>query len=121
MVRPVRKMVTTMMNEHGVTAQDKIAKNNVMVFSTTYCPYCARVKALFQQLGIEFAAWEVDVRADGDDVRSWLLETTGQRTVPNVFINGQQVGGCDGMYFCFNFFLFLIMHSSDVMCAKECI
>lgn len=89
----------------GTTVQSAIDENVVMVFATTYCPFCHEVKALFKQLGVEFVAWDVDTRDDGADVRSWLLETTGQRTVPNVFIRGTHVGGCDGT------FLHIIIHA----------
>lgn len=36
------------------------------------------------------------VAADGADIQAALLEWTGQRTVPNVFIGGKHIGGCDG-------------------------
>lgn len=75
-----------------------IIDNNVMVFSASYCPYCRQVKSLFKELNVDHAVWELDERADGDDIRGILLEKTGQRTVPNVFISGKHVGGCDGKF-----------------------
>lgn len=38
-----------------------------------------------------------DFEVDGGDIQSALAEWTGQRTVPNVFIGGKHIGGCDGM------------------------
>lgn len=78
-------------------ARSAIKSNNVMVFSTTYCPYCAQVKSLFSELNVDHTAWELDVREDGAEIRQFLVEETGQRTVPNVFVGGNHVGGCDGM------------------------
>ncbi|PXF49818.1 Glutaredoxin [Gracilariopsis chorda] len=72
-----------------------ITENNVMVFSASYCPYCRQVKSLFNELDVDHTVWELDERADGDDIKGVLLEKTGQRTVPNVFIGGKHVGGCD--------------------------
>lgn len=69
-----------------------------MVFSKTTCPYCAAVKSLFSDLRVDHSVCELDTRADGDDIRAFLIEETGQRTVPNVFIAGKHVGGCDGKF-----------------------
>lgn len=77
-------------------ARDAIASSPIMVFSGSYCPYCVRVKGLFNELGVEHNVWEVDLRSDGQEIRRFLAEETGQTTVPNVFIGGKHVGGCDG-------------------------
>ncbi|KAI0562578.1 glutaredoxin [Gracilaria domingensis] len=80
----------------GSTVNKAISDNNVMVFSASYCPYCMRVKSLFADLNVDHTVWELDERDDGDDIKGFLLEKTGQRTVPNVFVKGSHVGGCDG-------------------------
>lgn len=85
--------------EHDARGAAAISQSaNVMVFSTTYCPYCSRVRTLLDDLRISHTAWDVDAMPRGDDIRAWLLDSTGQRTVPNVFIGGKQVGGCEGMF-----------------------
>ncbi|KAL6903672.1 hypothetical protein ACP4OV_004485 [Aristida adscensionis] len=76
-------------------AKEIVASAPVVVFSKSYCPYCVRVKELFKQLGASFKAIELDVESDGADLQNALKEWTGQRTVPNVFINGKHIGGCD--------------------------
>lgn len=68
-----------------------------MVFSATYCPYCAKVKTFLKELEVEHTVWELDEMLGGDEVKSWLAETTGQRTIPNVFIKGNHIGGSSGM------------------------
>ncbi|ETM34213.1 glutaredoxin, variant [Phytophthora nicotianae] len=74
---------------------DAIAKEKVLVFSKTHCPYCARVKGTLDVLDAKYEVVELDTRDDGAEIQSLLLDITGQRTVPNVFINGKHIGGCD--------------------------
>ncbi|CAN4088116.1 unnamed protein product [Withania somnifera] len=84
--------------EIALTKAKKIVSSNpVIVFSKTYCGYCTRVKQLLSQLGATFKVIELDRESDGDEVQQALLEWTGQRTVPNVFIGGEHVGGCDSV------------------------
>lgn len=74
---------------------DYIAKNKVMVFSKTTCPFCDKVKTLFKSLNVQFEVLELDKLPNGPDVQAALQEVSGQRTVPNVYINSTHVGGCD--------------------------
>ena len=67
---------------------------DVKIYVTDYCPYCTRAKALLGRKGVDFD--EVDV-TNAPDKRAWLMEATGQRTVPQVFINGRSVGGSDDL------------------------
>uniref|UniRef100_A0A0E0KSM3 Glutaredoxin domain-containing protein n=1 Tax=Oryza punctata TaxID=4537 RepID=A0A0E0KSM3_ORYPU len=76
-------------------AKETVASAPVVVYSKSYCPFCVRVKKLFEQLGATFKAIELDGESDGSELQSALAEWTGQRTVPNVFINGKHIGGCD--------------------------
>ncbi|XP_049288960.1 uncharacterized protein LOC125766903 [Anopheles funestus] len=70
-----------------------IAKDKVVIFSKTYCPYCTMAKEPFKKLNQEYACYELDKRNDGDEMQSVLGELTGGRTVPRVFIDGNFVGG----------------------------
>ncbi|KAK6795155.1 hypothetical protein RDI58_008608 [Solanum bulbocastanum] len=78
-------------------AKQIVSSNPVVVFSKTYCGYCTRVKQLLSQLGATFKVIELDQESDGGEVQHALLEWTRQRTVPNVFIGGEHVGGCDSV------------------------
>lgn len=73
----------------------KNKENAVMVYSATYCPYCTEVKSLFSNLKVPAKVIEVNNLEDGDAVRAGLTEITGSRTIPQVFIGGNYVGGCD--------------------------
>lgn len=74
---------------------NNIQSNDVMVFSKTTCPFCNQVKELFKQEGIVYKSLELDKLDNGQQVQDMLFEMSGQKTVPNVFIRGQHVGGCD--------------------------
>jgi glutaredoxin 3 len=62
----------------------------VLIYLTAWCPYCHRAKALLTKKKAHFTEVDVD---DRPDLRSWLVSASGQRTVPQVFINGQSIGG----------------------------
>jgi glutaredoxin 3 len=66
--------------------------SRVIVYSTTYCPYCVRATHLLRRRGIAFE--EIDVTRD-HETRAWLVKTTGRRTVPQIFIDGAPIGGSD--------------------------
>ena len=67
---------------------------NVVVYTTRVCPYCIQAKALLKKKGVAFS--EIDVSNDPEK-RTWLVSATGQRTVPQIFINDQPIGGFDEM------------------------
>ena len=62
----------------------------VLIYLTDWCPYCQRAKALLTKKKASFTEVDVD---DRPDLRSWLRSASGQTTVPQVFINGQAIGG----------------------------
>ncbi|KAJ8546346.1 hypothetical protein K7X08_018929 [Anisodus acutangulus] len=68
---------------------------SVKHLNPTYCPFCVSVKDLLSKLGASFKAVELDTEKDGSEIQAALAKWTGQRTVPNVFIGGKHIGGCD--------------------------
>jgi len=64
----------------------------VRLYTTMICGYCVRAKLLLKERGIAYE--EIDVTGD-HDARSWLVETTGRRTVPQIFIGDEPIGGFD--------------------------
>lgn len=68
---------------------------DVVIYSTQVCPYCVRAKQLFQRKGVNYR--EIDVSFDQAE-RMALVARTKQRTVPQIFINDQHIGGCDELY-----------------------
>ncbi|KAH9109232.1 hypothetical protein LEN26_013220 [Aphanomyces euteiches] len=77
--------------------QELIQTSPVVFFSKSYCPVCTRVKELFDDMDIKPLTIELDDLETGDDIHSVLVEMTSLRTVPNVFINGKHIGGCDSV------------------------
>ena len=69
--------------------------NTVRMYTTQVCTFCLRAKALLKQRGV--AAIE-EIRIDLDAAqREKMVETTGRRTVPQIFIGNTHVGGCDDL------------------------
>lgn len=68
---------------------------DVIVYTTRICPYCVRAKHLLERKGVTYQ--EVDVSND-HAARIALVERTRQRTVPQIFINDEHIGGCDELY-----------------------
>lgn len=69
---------------------------NIEIYTTRVCPYCVRAKALLKRKGQQFT--EIDVSED-DDLMGKMVERSGGRmTVPQIFIDGQHIGGCDDLY-----------------------
>ncbi len=66
----------------------------VTVYTTQVCPYCVRAKSLLAKRGVAYE--EVDVSGDTEK-RNWLVERTGQKTVPQIFIDDFSVGGSDDL------------------------
>ena len=77
------------------TAQAHIKASKIVVFSKTHCPYCKKAKEAIAALTPMFSVIELDVIKDGAEQQAALLELTGQKTVPNIFVSGQHIGGCD--------------------------
>ena len=67
----------------------------VLMYTTQVCPYCVRAKALLLQRGVEHID---EIRVDlNPDERVRMMEITGRRTVPQIFIGDTHVGGCDDL------------------------
>ncbi len=69
---------------------------HVKIYSSDYCPYCQRAKALLQARGV--TDYE-EIVVDGQpDVRAAMAAQVGRTSVPQIFINGRHVGGCDDLH-----------------------
>jgi glutaredoxin 3 len=62
----------------------------VQVYSKKNCAYCVRAKALLDRKGVAYE--EIDAEGNGA-LRSWLAEASGQKTVPQIFVDGRPLGG----------------------------
>ena len=67
----------------------------VKMYTTAVCPYCIRAKQILQSKGVTHIE---EVRVDTNpDERARMMELTGRRTVPQIFIGDTHVGGCDDL------------------------
>ncbi len=65
------------------------------MYSTLVCPYCQHAKALLKRRGVETIE---EIRVDLDPAeRQTMMQITGRRTVPQIFIGDHHVGGCDDL------------------------
>ena len=69
---------------------------HVEIYSTMFCPFCWRAKKLLKKRGVEYA--EIDVMADSARRSEMVARANGRDTVPQIFIDGEHVGGCDELF-----------------------
>ena len=68
----------------------------VKMYTSNYCPFCSRAKALLQKSGVTDLE---EVVVDGaPEVRAHMTQLTGRTSVPQIFIGETLVGGCDDLY-----------------------
>jgi glutaredoxin 3 len=69
---------------------------DVTMYSTGWCPYCDRARALLERKGVAFREVKVD---EDDKARAVMLEKSGgRRSVPQIFVGDRHVGGYDDLY-----------------------
>lgn len=68
----------------------------VEIYTTALCPYCHRAKALLKKKNVAFTEYAVDAESGRRD--EMTTRAPGARTVPQIFIDGKGIGGCDDLY-----------------------
>ncbi|MDE0334034.1 MAG: glutaredoxin 3 [Defluviicoccus sp.] len=69
--------------------------SGIEVYSSLWCPFCARAKALLNRKGVEYR--EIDVDRDPNLRQQMMRRAGGRRTVPQIFVDGRHVGGSDDL------------------------
>lgn len=68
---------------------------DVLMYSTAWCGFCSRAKRLLTDKGVAF----VNIDLDAEPARrAEMMQKSGQRTVPQIWINDEHIGGCDELY-----------------------
>ncbi|KAJ3839485.1 glutaredoxin [Lentinula raphanica] len=77
--------------------ESSIDENTVTIFSKSWCPHCRASKALFEREfpDVPTVILELDEMSEGAEIQDYLAKKTGQRTVPNIFVNKKHIGGND--------------------------
>lgn len=72
------------------------AQGQVTMYVTNFCPYCVRAKSLLQRKGVAFE--EINVEGDWEQRQALVRKSGGLRTVPQIWVGTEHVGGCDELY-----------------------
>lgn len=76
-------------------ARGEISLNKITIYTTRFCPFCVRAKQLLSSKNAEFE----EIPVDGDtEKRRQMMQKSGRRTVPQIWIGDQHIGGCDELY-----------------------
>ena len=67
----------------------------VTMYTTSWCPYCSRARALLKRKGVNFEDIDVD---EMPEKRTEMQTRSGRRSVPQIFIGDHHVGGCDDLH-----------------------
>ncbi|MEM9725535.1 MAG: glutaredoxin 3 [Pseudomonadota bacterium] len=70
--------------------------STVEIYTTPYCPFCHRAKRLLDEKGVAYD--ETDVSSDRAAKAAMMERADGRRTVPQIFIDGVGIGGCDELH-----------------------
>ncbi|MFN7662665.1 MAG: glutaredoxin 3 [Alphaproteobacteria bacterium] len=68
----------------------------VIIYTTTYCPYCVKAKRLLEKKKVAYE--EIDVTHNEALRDDMMKKAEGRRTVPQIFIEGKPIGGCDDLH-----------------------
>jgi glutaredoxin 3 len=66
----------------------------IEIYTQPFCPYCARALSLFKEKGVEFQEIEAP---GGSSARAESIQRSGRTSVPQIFVDGQLIGGCDDL------------------------
>ena len=69
---------------------------DIVMYSTGWCPYCVRARALLERKGLAFR--EIKIDEDPAERDAMLARSGGRRTVPQIFVGDHHVGGFDDLY-----------------------
>ena len=70
--------------------------SKIEIYTWQYCPFCIKAKSLLNKKNIQFTEYKID----GDEAarEEMSLRASGRRSLPQIFINDEGIGGCDDLY-----------------------
>ena len=70
--------------------------SKVEIYTWQYCPFCIRAKSLLKKKNVNFTEYKID---GDEEARELMIERAdGRRTLPQIFIDNEGIGGCDDLY-----------------------
>jgi glutaredoxin 3 len=85
------ELINSLLNRHPENI-----KANVEIYTWQTCPFCIRAKLLLWSKGVQFTEYKIDGNEAAREKMAQRSE--GRRSVPQIFINNQPIGGCDALY-----------------------
>ncbi|MBF2754588.1 MAG: glutaredoxin 3 [Gammaproteobacteria bacterium AqS3] len=70
-------------------------KNKIVIYTTSWCPYCVRAKELLRKKGVAFEEYDIE---EVPGARESMQLLSGSKTVPQVYLGNTLLGGCDDLY-----------------------
>jgi glutaredoxin 3 len=74
--------------------------SEVIIYTKGTCPYCHKAKALLERQGMSYEEIRIDLEPERRE--EMIQKSGGRTTVPQVFIRGQHIGGCDDLHAYYN-------------------
>lgn len=68
----------------------------VEIYTWRTCPFCIRAKSLLKKKGVAFTEYAID--GDNEAREKMAIRANGSRSLPQIFINDQHIGGCDQLH-----------------------
>ena len=68
----------------------------VIIYTKKNCPYCVQAKNLLNYKNVQFE--EINIETKPELAKEIIMKSSGQKTVPSIFINAKHIGGCDDLY-----------------------
>ena len=81
-------------NDLNLSVTELVERHVVMLFSKSSCPFCFGLKQLLDTYGVHYSVLEIDKTGKAKQYQQQLFEKGGERTVPQLFVDGSKVGGC---------------------------
>jgi len=69
-------------------------KPKIEIYTKVWCPYCRRTKAMLKSLGLDYTDYDI---TDNEELQQEMVERSGKKTIPQIFINDQNIGGYDSL------------------------
>jgi glutaredoxin 3 len=73
-----------------------VTQPRIVMYATSWCPYCARARRLLQSKGAQFE--EIDIDEQPEARAEMITRSGGRRTVPQIFIGDRHIGGSDDLH-----------------------
>jgi len=72
-----------------------VADNSVVMYSKKHCPFCVKARKVFEEIGCNFLEVDLNKESNTSEYQDALMQITGGRSVPRVFVGGKFIGGGD--------------------------